>query len=89
MLPGEVQVSEDVLGRVLQELGRLGELRVKHPSDLVQLLHGAWVVGLGEHRPHDRRDGVLGALGNGREQVAHEVHAADSHCQPSERVSSS
>jgi len=56
VLPREQEMSEHVLGRVLQELGRLGELRGEHPSDLVQLLRGALMVGLGEHGLHDRLD---------------------------------
>ncbi len=73
---GDLQVREHVLGGVFEELGGLREPTLEHPGHLVELRHRRGVIGLGEDRAHDRRDGVVGSLGHDREQVPHEVHPA-------------
>ena len=62
--PGEVQVGRDVLGSVLEELS--GGLPASGPPRAAE--HRRGLIGLGEDRPHDRRDGALGLLGDRREQ---------------------
>ena len=52
------------------------EARAQAVGDLPQLRHRRRVIGLREDRADDRRDRFAGALRHGREQVAHEVHAA-------------
>jgi hypothetical protein len=81
VLLGEVHERQDALGGLLQQLGRGAEPGPEAVRDPVELGQGRGVIGLGEDGPHDGGHGTRGALGHGGQEVAHEVHSTDSHCQ--------
>ena len=76
MFLGEVEVGQDVLGGLLQQLGRGGEPGMEPLGDPPQLGHRRDVVGLGEDGPHDGGHRSLGALGHRGQQVANEMDPA-------------
>ena len=71
----KVQVGEHVLGRLLEQLGGLGEAAAQALDDPLQLRLRRRVVGLREDRPHDRGHRLAGAARQRGQHVAHEVHA--------------
>ena len=82
MLWWELREREEVFAGVVEHVGDRRMGAGEHGDDLVelgpdQLSLAAW----DEDRADDRGDHRAGDLGHLREDIAHEVDAADSHCQ--------
>ena len=76
VLDRQMSRREDVLRGVFQHGGRARKPRAPAVGDLPQLGHRRGVVRLREDGADDRRDGFAGAVGDGGQEVAHDVHAA-------------
>lgn len=64
VLLGEAGEGEQVRGRLLEQRRRVGEALLELVDDAAVLLEDRVRVGLGEDRPHHRRDEALRALGH-------------------------
>ncbi len=82
MRPREGGVGQQIVLGIEQRGGDVGEPAGQAVGYLAQMSPGGVGVGLGEDRADGRDDHLAVRLADPGQDVAREMHPADSHCQP-------